>query len=43
MECCDNKNIGCVNYENLCVNCGTIFNYQNVNGISFKNYIYTIS
>ena len=38
MECCDNKNIGCVNYENLCVNCGTIFDYQYVNEIPFKDY-----
>ena len=28
MECCDKKNIGCKNYENLCINCGTIFDYQ---------------
>ena len=38
MECCDNKNIGCVNYENLCVICRTIFDYQYVNEISFKDY-----
>ena len=38
MEFCDNKNIGCVNYENLFVNCGTIFDYQYVNEISFKDY-----
>ena len=34
MECCDNNNIGRVNYENLCVNCGIIFDYQYVNEIS---------
>ena len=38
MECCDNKNIGCVNYENICINCGTIFDYKYVNIISFKDY-----
>ena len=43
MECCDNKNIGCVDYENLCVNCGTIFDYQYVNEISFKDYSMNMS
>ena len=38
MECCDNKNIGCKNYENVCINCGTIFDYQYVNEIYFKDY-----
>ena len=38
MECCDNKNIGCKNYENVCINCGTIFDYQYANEISFKDY-----
>ena len=38
MECYDNKNIGCKNYENVCINCGTIFDYQYVNEISFKDY-----
>ena len=38
MECCDNKNIGCKNYENVCINCGTIFDYQYVKEISFKDY-----
>ena len=38
MDCCDNKNIGCKNYENVCINCGTIFDYQYLNEISFKDY-----
>ena len=38
MDCCDNKNITCKNYENVCINCGTIYNYQYVNEISFKDY-----
>ena len=28
MECCDNINIGCVHYENICINCGTIHDYM---------------
>ena len=43
MDCCENKNIGCVDYENLCVNCGTIFDYQYVNEISFRDYNMNIS
>ena len=38
MEYCENKNIGCKNYENICINCGTIHNYQYVNEISFREY-----
>ena len=38
MECCENKNIECDDYENLCVNCGTIFDYQYINEISFRDY-----
>ena len=38
MECCNNINIGCKNYENICINCGTIHNYQYINEISFKDY-----
>ena len=38
MDCCDNKNITCKNYENICINCGTIHDYQYVNEISFKDY-----
>ena len=43
MDCCENKNIACVNYENVCINCGTIFDYQYVNEIFFlKIIIYQI-
>ena len=38
MDCCGNKNIACKNYENVCINCGTIFDYQYINEISFKDY-----
>ena len=38
MECCNNKNIACKNHENVCLNCGTIFDYQYINEISFKDY-----
>ena len=38
MECCDNKNITCKDYENICINCGTIHDYQYVKEISFKDY-----
>ena len=38
MKCCNNRNISCKNYENVCINCGTIFDYQYVNEISFRDY-----
>ena len=38
MDCCENKNITYKNYENICINCGTIHDYQYVNEISFKDY-----
>ena len=38
MDCCENKNITCKNYENICINCGTIHNYKYVNEIPFKDY-----
>ena len=38
MECCYNKNITCKDYENICINCGTIHDYQYINEISFKDY-----
>ena len=38
MECCGNKNIACKNYENICINCGTIHDYKYVNEISFKDH-----
>ena len=43
MNCCDNKNIGCKNYENVCINCGTIHDYQYVNEISSRDYNMNIS
>ena len=38
MNCCDNKNITCKVYENICIKCGTIHDCQYVNEISFKDY-----
>ena len=38
MDCCENKNITCKDYENVCVNCGVIHDYQYINGISLKDY-----
>ena len=38
MKCCESKKIACKNYENICINCGTIFDYQYVNEISFRDY-----
>ena len=38
MNCCENKNIVCKNYENVYINCGTIHDYQYINEISFKDY-----
>ena len=38
MECCQNKNITCKNYENICINCGTIQDYQYINEVSFRDY-----
>ena len=38
MNCCNNKNISCKNYENICINCGIIHGYQYINEICFKDY-----
>ena len=38
MDCCENRIIICKNYENTCINCGVIHDYQYVNEISFKDY-----
>ena len=38
MNCCDNKNIACKDYENICINCGTIHDYQYINEISLRDY-----
>ena len=43
MNCCDNKNIGCKNYEKICIDCGTIHYYQYVNEISSRDYDIIIS
>ena len=43
MECCDNKNITYKNYENICINCGVIHDYQYINEISFRDYDMNIS
>ena len=37
MNFCKNKNITCKNYENVCLSCGIIHDYQYVNEISFKD------
>ena len=42
MDCCDNKNITYKNYENVCVNCGTIHDYRYVNEVSFRDFIIQI-
>ena len=38
MEFCRNKNITCKKFESVCINCGTIHDYQYVNEIFFKDY-----
>ena len=38
MDCCNNKNISCKDWENICINCGVIHDYQYVNEISFRDY-----
>ena len=43
MDCCENKNITCKNYENVCINCGTIHDYRYINEISFRDYNMNIS
>ena len=43
MNCYDNINIGCKNYENIFINCGTIHDYQNVNETSLRDYDMIIS
>ena len=37
MNSCNNRNISCKHYENICINRGTIHDYQYVNEISFKD------
>ena len=36
MVCCNNRNITCKNYENVCINCGTIHDYRYIDEISFR-------
>ena len=43
MDCCNNINITYKNYENICINCGTIHDYKYVNEISFRDYNMNIS
>ena len=43
MNCCNNKNITCKNYEKVCINCGTIHDYKYVNEIAFRDYNMNIS
>ena len=43
MDCCKNKNISYKNYENVCINCGTIHDYRYINEISFRDYNMNIS
>ena len=37
MDCCKNKNIICKDCENVCINCGVIYDYRYVNEISFRD------
>ena len=43
MDCCENSNIVCKNYKNVCINCGVIHDYQYTNEISFRDYNMNIS
>ena len=43
MDCCEDKNLIYKNYENVCINCGTIHNYKYVNEIPFRDYNMNIS
>ena len=43
MDCCENKNITYKNYENICINCGTIHDYKYIIEISFRDYNMNIS
>ena len=38
MNCCQNRIIMRKNYENICLNCGTIHDYQYVYEISYRDY-----
>ena len=43
MDWYENKNITYRNYENVCINCGTIHDYKYINEISFRDYNMNIS
>ena len=43
MDCCEYKNIICKEGENVCINCGIIYDYRYVNEISFRDYNMNIS
>ena len=43
MNCCENRIITYKNYENACINCGVIHDYEYVNEISFRDYNMNIS
>ena len=43
MNCCKDKNIICKDGENVCINCGIIYDYRYVNEISFRDYNMNIS
>ena len=43
MNCCKNKNITYKDYENVCINCGTIHDYRYINEVSFRDYNMNIS
>ena len=43
MDCCKNENIIYKNYENVCINCGTIHDYRYVNETPFRDYNMNIS
>ena len=43
MDCCENKNITCINHENMCLSCATIHDYKYVNEVSFRDYNMNIS
>ena len=43
MECCENQNITCKNYEKICINCGTVIDYAFVHENIFRDYNMHIS
>ena len=43
MNCCENRIITYKNYENVCINCGVIHDYEYVNEVSFRDYNMNIS